>query len=557
MNKEIRGTEIGEEIKHAREKSMSSTANGNHTTLKSKQYSADARDKIRQQYDALQASYQEISKLNTQLQEYQRVLIETNRKLKESEERLELAIWGTDEGIWDWNIQTGEVYYSDRWKSMLGYESSEPMGHINIWLNLIHVDDMPVVQNALQDHLEGKTYCYQTEHQLKTKSGEWIWVLDRGKVVARDLNGKPLRMVGTKRDITRSKLSEEKIRYLSFNDSLTDVYNRAFFEEEIRRLDASRQLPLSIIMGDVNGLKLLNDAFGHYEGDKLLVNMARILKKSCREEDIIARWGGDEFVVLLPQTGSNTASEICSRIKQNCEYCKTGLIKPSIALGTATKENDEQDIFKVMQEAENIMYRNKLLESKNTRNIIMKSLELTLPERTGESCEHTSRLQKLALQLGRCIGLAENELDRLAVLSNLHDIGKVGIPQDILKKTGPLSAEEWEIVKKHPEIGFRIVQSSPEFPSIAEEILAHRERWDGKGYPKGLKGEEIPLLSRILAVVDAFDVMTSSCSYKNTVSHTDALEEIKSCAGTQFDPEIVSYFLEFLKLDSSNGLSDD
>lgn len=501
-------------------------------------------DKIRQQYNALQASYREIAELNAQLQEYQRVLIETNRKLQKSEERLELALWGTDEGLWDWNIQTGEVYYSDRWKSMLGYEPAELIGHINNWFNLVHVDDMTAIRNVLQDHFEGKISYYQTEHRLKTKSGEWIWVLDRGKIVVRDEKGKPLRMVGTKRDITSSKLSEEKIRYLSFNDSLTGVYNRAFFEEEIRRLDASRQLPLSIIMGDVNGLKLLNDAFGHYEGDKLLITMARILKRSCREEDVIARWGGDEFVVLLPKTGSSTASKICSRIKNTCKYTQKELIKPSIALGTATKEEDNQDIHKVLQEAENIMYKNKLMESKSTRNIIMQSLELTLPERTGESREHTLRLQKLALQLGKFMGLAENELDRLVVLSNLHDIGKVGIPQQILTKAEPLSAEEWETIKKHPEIGFRIVQSSPEFPSIAEEILAYRERWDGKGYPKGLKGKEIPLLSRILAVVDAFDVMTCSCSYKTILSHIDALEEIKRCSGTQFDPEIVACFIK-------------
>lgn len=549
MNKEKKSTESREEAEHLDNTIIkyesASIFNEKGNISPKDQKSADAEEKIRLQFEALQASYREIAGLNAQLQEYQKVLLETNRKLQESEERLELALWGTDEGLWDWNIQTGEVYYSDRWKSMLGYAPAELRGHISTWFNLVHVEDMPTIRNALQDHFEGKISYYQTEHRLKTKSGEWIWVQDRGKVVARDEKAEPLRIVGTKRDITSNKLSEEKIRYLSFNDSLTGVYNRAFFEEEIRRLDSSRQLPLSIIMGDVNGLKLLNDAFGHYEGDKLLITMARILKNSCREEDIIARWGGDEFVVLLPQTEISTASRICSRIKKTCEYTKTKLIKPSIALGTATKEDDDQDIYKVLQEAENIMYRNKLLESKSTRNSIMQSLQLTLPERTGESREHTLKLQELAVQLGQFMGLGENELDRLAVLSHLHDIGKVGIPQEILTKPEPLSTEEWNIIKKHPEIGSRIVQSSPEFPSIAEEVLAYRERWDGKGYPKGLKGKEIPLLSRILAVVDAFDVMTCSCSYKKTVSHTEALEEIKSCSGTQFDPAIVSCFVEF------------
>lgn len=343
--------------------------------------------------------------------------------------------------------------------------------------------------------------------------------------------------------ILRKKF-EEKILLLSYHDQLTGLYNRRFVEEEIKRLDKLHQLPLSIITGDINGLKLTNDVFGHRAGDLLLKNAAEVIKECCRREDIIARWGGDEFVILLPRTDMKTAEEIVGRIKNKCALDSEGPMQVSIALGYATKNKAEENIWQVLKEAEEWMCRHKLLQSKSYRNAVISSLKATLFEKSMETEEHAERLRGITLEIAKRQGLFAKQMDELELLAVLHDIGKVAIRESILMKPGGLTEEEWKEMKKHPEIGYRIALNTPELASIAEYILCHHERWDGKGYPQGLKGEEIPLLCRILAVADAYDAMTSDRTYRKAMSREETIAEIKRNVGTQFDPEIVSAFIE-------------
>lgn len=352
------------------------------------------------------------------------------------------------------------------------------------------------------------------------------------------------------RDVTEEKKKEKEILHISYHDLLTGLYNRAFFEEELKRLDTERQLPMSIIIGDVNGLKITNDVFGHQEGDVILKEISRILVKACRKEDIIARWGGDEFVILLPNTSENVANNICKRIQKSCQGEKDTAVQLSISLGHATKENAQENILQVLKNAEDWMYRHKLLESKSFRSSIIFSLKKTLFEKSNETEEHAERMAKLCIKLGKEMCLYENELDELKLLAMLHDIGKIAIKDSILVKPGKLSPEEWEEIKRHSEIGYRIAQSAPELAQIADYILSHHERWDGSGYPQGIKGLEIPKLSRIISVVDAFDVMMHARIYKQAMSYEDAVAELDRCAGTQFDPEIVDVFKRILHEES-------
>src|SRR4030065_2489258 len=327
------------------------------------------------------------------------------------------------------------------------------------------------------------------------------------------------------------KKTEEEIINLSLKDKLTGLYNRTYFEEEIKRLDTKRQLPLSLIMGDVNGLKIINDTFGPREGDKLLKKIAKIIKSCCREEDIIARWGGDEFSILLPKTTEEDAEEILNRIRDVCFKTGDQKIPVSVSLGTSTKKIHDYDIRMTVKEAEDWMYRRKLLERRSISSSIISSLERTLQEKSYETEEHALRLKDMALVLGQSLKLTENKLNELILLSALHDIGKIAIPDDILMKKGKLTIKEWGIIKRHPEIVFNITASSPQLVPIADAVLSHHEWWNGSGYPRGLKGEDIPLVSRIISIVDSYDVMTHDRAYRKAISKEKAMEELERYAG--------------------------
>ena len=344
-------------------------------------------------------------------------------------------------------------------------------------------------------------------------------------------------------DITERKQREEEIKHLSFYDKLTGLYNRAALEDNLKRLDTNRQLPISIIMADINGLKLVNDAYGHKTGDKLLIHTAEIFRRTCRKEDLIARWGGDEFIIMLPQTGRTDAEKLAQRIKRECRKYYVKSVPVKIALGIATKTEADKSTQLLLKEAEDEMYKNKLMESSSVRKDLISTLLATLKEKSEETEEHAKRLSELSYKFQKPLNLSDADMDKLALLAAMHDIGKIIIPEEILKKPDKLSAEEWDKVKKHSEVGFHIASSSEALAHISQEILHHHERWDGKGYPLGKKGGKIPKLSRIVAIVDAYDVMTSGRPYKPAISKEEALGEIKAKAGTQFDPKYARIFV--------------
>ncbi len=355
------------------------------------------------------------------------------------------------------------------------------------------------------------------------------------------------------KDITERKEKEDEIRYLLHKDSLTGLYNRRYFEEEMKRLDTKRQLPLSIIMCDVNGLKIINDSYGHKKGDEVLIETAQILRSVLRDEDVIARHGGDEFTLLLPQTSHKQGQKIIDRIRRHSKTIGKEEVPLSMSLGIATKTKTNQSIQEVLKKADNDMYRNKLSESRSTKNKIVENLLNTLEAKSSETKEHAVRMTKLASRLGEEINLSNSEMNRLSLLATLHDIGKTTISEGILTKPDKPTDKEWEIIKEHPERGYKIASASEEFALVAEEILFHHERWDGKGYPEGLSGEEIPYLSRIIAIIDAYDVMTNDRPYSQAINKKEALAEIENCAGGQFDPKLAKEFTQLIKKTVKNS----
>ncbi|UMZ73498.1 HD domain-containing phosphohydrolase [Natranaerofaba carboxydovora] len=348
-------------------------------------------------------------------------------------------------------------------------------------------------------------------------------------------------------EVLKRKQAEKELKYIGSKDKLTKLYNRSYIDEKLQTLNQTEYLPLSIIIIDINGLKIINDTYGHSKGDELLLKTAEVIKKISRNKDITGRWGGDELIILMPNTDMYMAEDISKKIKNESSEIFLDSIKLKISLGRATKEDVHEPYEQFVKRAEDRLNKNKLGESESSKSDIISALLMTLKEKSDETEAHAWRMTKLCFKFGEYLGLSNSELDSLSLLATIHDIGKVAIAEDILKKPAKLTQKEWEKIKEHPEIGRRIASSSVDLNHIAEEIATHHERWDGKGYPYGLKGEEIPLLSRIIAIVDTFDVMTNKRSYKEAVSQEEALNEIKRCAGSQFDPELARKFIEVIK----------
>ncbi len=411
------------------------------------------------------------------------------------------------------------------------------------------------------ERLQTLKTTFRYEYEIVTASGECKWVMELGQSIYDD-NGKVEALEGIIFDITERKNKEEQIKYLSEHDFLTDLYNRKFFDNEKNRLDMMDDcLPVTVIVVNINGMRLINDAFGYDEGDQVIKEVAKIIENCCRKSDIIARTAGDEFSIIMMNTSNYDGTYVQRELQKCCEAHnrknKDRSFDISFSCGIGTKENASESIDKALKEASDVMHNRKLLNSKSSHSAILSSIMATMYERSHETEEHAKRIAFISRKIGENMNLPSNILDELELFSMLHDIGKIGIDDRILNKPGKLNDLEIYIMKKHPEIGYRIAMSSPELEPVAEYILYHHERWDGTGYPKGLKGEEIPLLSRILAVSDAYDAMTEDRIYRKAMAVDDAVEEIKSHSGTQFDPEVVRVFAEnYNKIETnSNKLS--
>jgi len=391
----------------------------------------------------------------------------------------------------------------------------------------------------------GKIKKLANHTALVRKDGRKVSIADSAAPI-RDGQGRVLGVVMVFRDVSRERKKQERIRYLSVRDPLTGLFNRRFMEEKLKEIEASEHRPCTVLMADVNGLKFVNDVFGHQEGDRLLKAAVRVLERSCGRESYAARWGGDEFLLLLPG-GPEQAERLAETIRARSAKVKGTGIALSLALGWAAKTAPGQSFCQVLKEAEENMYRNKLVEGRSYRRSIVDSLVNTLNARSIETQEHCQRIRHLCTLMAERLGLSARDRDELTLLALLHDIGKIGLSETILNKPGPLTDEEWDEIRKHPEIGYRIAHNTPELGKVADLILYHHERWDGRGYPWGLKGEEIPYLCRVMAVADAFDAMTGSRPYRSPVRFREALSEIERNAGTQFDPDVARLFIEIMQ----------
>lgn len=374
---------------------------------------------------------------------------------------------------------------------------------------------------------------------------DWTLAIAAGPLIS---GGQRSGAVATIRDISVYREAEDQLAFLDTRDPMTGLYNRPHFERELRRLEHEGVPAVAIILCDIDGLKLYNDMAGNLAGDLVLLAASDIVKMAFRKGGLVARIDGDCFAIVLAPGDGDMAESICQEIDQAVfAYNQTTSERQlSLSMGWAIRTTAEQPLTDVCNVAEANLYRKKLNRSQSTRSSIVRTLLRTLSARDGTTGSHCRRLQTLVSKAASSLGLPEHIQTNLRLLSQFHDIGKIGVPDRVLLKRGPLEGNEIAEMRSHCEIGSRIAQSIPELAQISDWILKHHERWDGTGYPHGLRGEAIPIEVRLMSIVDAYDAMISDRPYRLALSHDEAINELQCGAGTQFDPVLVPFFVEFI-----------
>jgi diguanylate cyclase (GGDEF)-like protein/PAS domain S-box-containing protein len=322
---------------------------------------------------------------------------DSERRLKKSEKRFRNLFENSPVGIFKTTSEGNIEMFNPRMAVILGFESAaETITHYSNLGSDLYVNAER--RDEFIREIKAKGTVNNFVLQAYDKKRNIVWLELNASIDEKKENG-TFTIYGFCRDITERRKSEDKIKYLGFHDKLTGLYNRAFLEEEIKRVDTGRQLPISIIMGDLNNLKLINDTYGHQTGDRLIESAAEMIKNSCRDEDIIARWGGDEFVVLLPQTTVKESEEIIKRINQQIAE-EEGELAVSISLGTASKTEKDKDLMTVLSKAEDRMYKNKISSRKSARSSVLSAFLTSLKEKSSETEEHVQRMSKMAKRFG-------------------------------------------------------------------------------------------------------------------------------------------------------------
>ncbi|MDO9630101.1 MAG: diguanylate cyclase [Acholeplasmataceae bacterium] len=350
--------------------------------------------------------------------------------------------------------------------------------------------------------------------------------------------------VGISRDITEPTKRQEEIDFINCHDYLTGLFNRRYYAKVLEKYDKPEYFPLGIMNFDLNGLKILNDAYGHLYGDLALKQVGEVLLSSFAKEDIVSRIGGDEFAAIIPNTTFEKVEAIKNKIRSQISLITVENINLSMAIGFDLKYDEQANIQDIIKFAENKMYRHKLSEGMSVRNNAIRAIHKTLTEKYKEERIHSERVSALCKALGIKLGIKDEDLNELVMAGMYHDIGKISIPDAILDKPGKLTKDEYDIMKTHTESGYQILKAADEYSNLAEYALSHHEHWNGSGYPRGLVGTNIPLYARIITICDAFEAMTSDRVYRKKMDKKHAVQEIIKCSGAQFDPRLAQVFVK-------------
>jgi len=468
------------------------------------------------------------------------------RELQSNQKRFEIIFNNAPIGISIWGTNTLKCYEINRRTLEIMHRSREDV-LTNGWESYTFHSDIEYNKKKLNEMQEGRIDGFVMEKRFITPQNELIWVNMTIASYGYTEDGEHLHMCMME-DITERRKYQDELQRIGFNDQLTGLGNRRAFESEFASMDKPANLPLSLAIADINGLKLTNDTFGHNAGDQLLKLIAVELDREFGDAGKVDRIGGDEFAVILPCTSKEEAQKKINRVTERLTETKIEeCIVCSASFGVETKTGPHMPMRKVYDSAEYVMYRNKLHESDKMKQATIKAVVDNLNKKSVREKEHSRRVSELSAAVGRSLELTKREISTLEMAALLHDIGKIGIPLELLDKKGPLTDAEYAEVMKHTEKGYQLLRGTTEFGPIAEIVLSHHERVDGKGYPRGIKGEDIPLQSMIICITDAYDAMVSGRPYRKSMSKEEAIKELRANAGTQFNSKLVEVFVKYIE----------
>ncbi len=366
----------------------------------------------------------------------------------------------------------------------------------------------------------------------------------------------PMQLAVMIEDITESKTVENRLKDSTVTDFLTKLYNRRYFDEYQMDFNRSEHYPLGVFVVDVNHLKKVNDTYGHKIGDQLIVSVANILKEFIRGKGLVIRWGGDEFLILLYRANSASCEVLKEMITKELQKIEIQDEPISVAIGYTIKKIKATDFISSFKQAEDRMMEHKKSNVNRTNGTLVDALLKVLWHKNNDEYRHSQRVALIAKRMAMELGLSKDELSILDMASMLHDIGKVLIDNQVLTKKEQLVELEEQLLYSHPQIGHDLLDSIFSSSKLSEIILQHHERYDGTGYPKGLKGEEIMIEARIIHLAETFDALTQS-TYQKSLDYPEAIKIIQSESGKQFDPNLVDLFINQILYQFENESSEN
>jgi diguanylate cyclase (GGDEF)-like protein/PAS domain S-box-containing protein len=470
------------------------------------------------------------------------------RRALESEERFKGAFEGAPIGMVLFTFGADDASAVTQVNPAMSDITGHSAEHLlaNSLQDVLHPEDLPIAAAAVQRMTTGEEERPHFEMRYIHAQGHtvWVWV---SLSLLRLEDGEPGYAIAQVQDVTERKQAAEELAHLALHDPLTGLGNRrALLADLHSRLGrASEEQPLLLQLFDLDGFKTYNDTFGHPAGDSLLQRMAHRLEESLAGRATAYRMGGDEFCVLSLFSADDHGST--ARIGGEALTESGEGFSVTASYGSVLLPADAATPTEALREADRRMYARKTSSSRSSAGRQSADVLLRiLSERSSTLGIHLDVVTGLCEAVAMKLGIPEDDMGPLLQAASLHDVGKIAVPDEILNKPGPLDESEWEFMRRHTVIGERILAAAPALTVAARIVRSCHERFDGTGYPDGLAGEEIPLGARVIAVCDAYDAMVSERPYRGPMEWARALAELRRCAGTQFDPDVVHAFAEVL-----------